>query len=116
MTFIRMLGGALGVGCLAIVLETRMMFHSDAVTSTQTSLTGVTGEMLFDIVDLLARGGVSAAEQWPYAYLYLGEVIAARADSMAFQDGYMVLAAGFAVATACALTLARSKSIGARIS
>ncbi len=116
MTFIRMLGGALGVGCLAIVLENRMMFHSDALTATQTELTSETGRMLADIVDLLAQGGLSTAEQWPYAYVYLGEVIAARADSMAFQDGYMVLAAGFIVATLCALTLAGSKSIGARIS
>ena len=35
MTFVRMLGGAMGVGCIAIFLETRMLFHSDALTATQ---------------------------------------------------------------------------------
>ena len=116
MTFIRMLGGALGVGCLAIILDTRMVFHSDALTATQTSESGTTGVLLTGVVDLLARGGVSAADQWPYAYIYLGEMIAARADSMAFRDGYMVLAAAFAVATLCALSLAGSRAIGARVS
>ena len=116
MTFIRMLGGAAGVGCLAIFLETRMMFHADALTATQTSETGATGSLLSGVVDLLAQGGVSAPDQLPYAYNYLGQMIAARADSMAFQDGYMALSGGFAVAAACALILARSKPIGARVS
>ena len=116
MNFIRMLGGALGVGSLAIILDTRMMFHSDALTATQTSPTGATGDLLAAVGDLLARGGVSAAEQLPYAYVYLGRVIAARADGMAFQDGYLVLSAFFSVAAACALILARSKAIGARVS
>ncbi len=116
MTFIRMLGGAMGVGCLAIVLETRMLFHSDALTATQTTETGATGSLLTGVVDLLARGGVSAVERLPYAYVYLGDMIAARADAMAFQDGYLVLSASFAVAAACALILAPSKAIGARVS
>ena len=116
MTFIRMLGGAMGVGCLAIILEMRMLFHSDAITATQDAESGTTGGLLSSVVDLLARGGVSAAEQWPYAYIYLGEMIAAHADSMAFRDGYLVLAVAFAVATLCALTLAGSKAIGARVS
>ena len=116
MTFIRMLGGAMGVGCLAIILEMRMLFRSDAITATQVAESGTTGGLLSSVVDLLARGGVSAAEQWPYAYIYLGEMIAAHADSMAFRDGYLVLAVAFAVATLCALTLAGSKAIGARVS
>ena len=116
MTFIRMLGGALGVGCLAIVLETRMLFHSAALTATQTTETGMTGSLLTSIVDLLSKGGVSAADRWPYAYVYLGDMIAARANAMAFQDSYLVLSIGFAVAALCALTLARSKPIGARVS
>ena len=64
-----------------------------------------------DWIDLLAQGGVSASDQLPYAYNYLGQVIAARADSMAFQDGYMALSVGFAVAAVCALILARSQPI-----
>ena len=116
MTFIRMLGGAMGVGCLAIVLETRMLFHSDALTATQTTETGATGSLLTGVVDLLARAGVSAADRLPYAYDYLGDIIAARADAMAYQDGYLVLSVGFAIAALCALILAPSKAIGARVS
>lgn len=116
MTFLRMLGGAMGVGSLAIILDTRKLFHSDAFTATQISEAGVTGSLLTGVVDLLAMAGVSTAEQLPYAYMYLGEMIVARADGMAFRDGYMVLSVAFAVAAACALILAGNKAIGARVS
>lgn len=116
MNFIRMLGGAMGVSLLAIMLDTRMVFHADALTATQTAVTGATSDLLNGVTDLLAGGGVSAAEQLPYAYYYLGRMIAGRADSMAFQDGYRMLSAAFAVAALCTLILARSKAIGARVS
>ena len=66
LTFVRMLGGALGVNFLAIVLETRSAVDADVFTATQTAETGATAGLLHGVVDLLARGGVSAAEGWPY--------------------------------------------------
>ena len=45
--------------------------------------------------------------------IYLGDVIAARAEALSFQDGYLALAVAFGLATLCALSLARNRPIGA---
>ena len=107
MNFIRMLGGAMGVNCVAMVLDARAAYYADLLAATQTSMSGATGGLVDGVVSLLAYGGVSSAEQLPYALIYLGDVIAARAHAMSFRDGYLTLAVAFSVATVFALTLAR---------
>ncbi len=47
------------------------------------------------------------------AVIYLGDVIAARAEGLSFQDGYLARAVAFGLATLCALSLARNRPIGA---
>jgi hypothetical protein len=115
LAFVRMLGGAMGVNCLAIVLETRTAWHADYFAATQTSETGATAEVLYPIVELLARHGLTYSEQWAYAYIYLGRMIAGQADSLSFQDAYMVLTIGFAVAVVVSvLALSGERPIGER--
>ena len=117
LTFIRMMGGAMGVNTLAIVLETRTARHADFFAATQTSETGATAELLYPVVELLARQGLTYSEQWSYAYIYLGRMIAGQADSLSFQDAYMVLTIGFAFAIVVSvLTLSGERSIGERVS
>jgi predicted MFS family arabinose efflux permease len=106
MNFIRMMGGAMGVNALAIILEQRAAHHADTLAATQTVEGGATSELLAGVVDMLARGGVPAADRLPMAMIYLGDIIEARANSLAYQDGYMALVIAFSVATLCALTLA----------
>ena len=69
--------------------------------------------MIDGVVGLLAQQGVSSADRWPMAMVYLGDVISARAEALSFQDGYLALAVAFSLATLCALSLARSRPIGA---
>lgn len=107
MNFIRMLGGALGVNCIAITLDMRSAYYFDLLVATQQSLSGATRAMVDRVAELFGQGGVPLAERTPRALAHLREVIAAGADALSFQDAYLVLAVAFGLATLCALTLAR---------
>ena len=107
MNFIRMLGGALGVNCIAITLDMRSAHYFDLLVATQQSLSGATRAMVDGVAELFRQGGVPLAERTPRALAYLREAIAAGADALSFQDAYLVLAVAFGLATLCALTLAR---------
>ena len=107
MNFIRMLGGAIGVNLIAIVLEARATYYADHFTATQTSLNGSTGGVIESVLNVLSVGGVSSTERLPYAMTYLGQMITAKANVLAFQDAYLVLAVAFFVATLLALTMAK---------
>ena len=107
MNFIRMLGGALGVNCIAITLDMRSAHYFDLLVTTQQSLSGATRAMVDRVAELFGQGGVPLAERTPRALAHLREVIAAGADALSFQDAYLVLAVAFGLATLCALTLAR---------
>ena len=110
MTFIRMMGGAIGVNSLAIVLDTRTAHYSEVLNASQSALTGSTQSLVTGVVGVLAERGVSSAERLPYAMLYLNDVVEAQAVVFAFQDGYLVLAIAFGVATVLALTLAGNRT------
>ena len=107
MNFIRMLGGAIGVNLIAIVLETRANYYADHFTATQTSLNGSTGSAIESLVNVLSVDGISSTERLPYAMTYLGQMITAKANVLAFQDAYLVLAVAFILATLLALTMAK---------
>ena len=68
---------------------------------------GSTQRVISRVVNVLAQEGVSSAEQAPYAMIYLGDMIMARANALSFQDAYLVLAVAFFLATCLALTMAR---------
>ena len=117
LTFIRMMGGAMGVNCLAIVLDHRTARHGEFYVATQTAESGATADVLFPVMDLLAEQGLTYGEQWSMAYLYLGRMVAAQASSLAFQDAYMVLTVAFGVAiTITILTLRGAGAVGAKVS
>lgn len=107
MNFIRMLGGALGVNCIAITLDMRSAHYFDLLVTTQQSLSGATRAMVDGVAEMFGKGGVPLAERTPHALAYLREAIAAGADALSFQDAYLVLAVAFGLATLCALTLPR---------
>ena len=107
MNFIRMLGGAMGVNCIAITLDTRSAHYFDLLATTQQSLSGATRAMVDGVAEMFGKGGVPMAERTPHALAYLQETIAAGADALSFQDAYLVLAVAFGLATLCALTLPR---------
>ena len=105
MNFIRMLGGAMGVNCIAITLDMRSAHYFDLLVTTQQELSGATGALLDGVADLFARYGIPLTERLPHALVHLQEMVAASANALSFQDAYLALAVAFGLASLCALTL-----------
>ena len=106
-SFVRMTGAAIGTNVLAITLEHRTSYHSDHLAATQTQTNPVTGDMLERVSDLLLSQGIGPVEQSVLALNYLGRVVTAQAQALAFQDGFLFLAVGFFAAAVSALALTR---------
>jgi MFS transporter, DHA2 family, multidrug resistance protein len=96
--FARQLGGAFGVNTLSVVLDRRTMFHSEALTSTQSGANTATAELLQEMQALLAQAGVSADVQISGALHYLGRVVQAQAYTAGFRDSFLVCAVIFTAA------------------
>ena len=107
----RSLGGALGVNTLAVVLEQRTEQHGVAFKATQTGENPLTQELFRHVYELLGQQGIVAIDATRMAYGYLGRLIAAKANMMAFQDGFIILAVGFVVAAASALLLTKRPQV-----
>jgi hypothetical protein len=95
--FIRQLGGAFGVSTIAVMIETRTAFHSEALTATQTAGNPTSQEFIGKVEHLLSEAGVPSAVQHSGALDYLGKVVYAQATTMGFQDAFMILAVFFAL-------------------
>lgn len=107
--FCRQLGGAFGINIFVALLEMRTQFHVDALTATQSAANSGTRELLRLTVDLLAEGGISAAARTPLALDHLGDMIAAQGETLAFQDGFRMLAVVFLAALVPAWILGRAR-------
>jgi hypothetical protein len=83
------------------------VFHSDHLAATQTLTNPETAVLLDRVGAVLSdQQGIGPFEQSLLALHYLGQVITAQAQALAFQDGFMLLAIGFGVAGVSALALA----------
>jgi len=107
--FFRQLGGATGINTLVVALEMRTEFHSEAVTATQTAGNAATRELIGQVASLLGEAGVPASLQVPLALNHLGRVIEAQANTMGFQDGFLLIGIVFLGALVPAWILARSR-------
>ena len=108
--FIRLMGGAFGVNLLVVFMEQRTEFHAAALTATQTPGNPVSRELLGRITDLLSQGGASETLLRPGSLNYLSRVIEAQANTLGFQDGFMIIAVVFVCALVPALMLGNSRS------
>ncbi|NNE85554.1 MAG: MFS transporter, partial [Alphaproteobacteria bacterium] len=90
--FTRQLGGAFGINLLAIFLEQRIAFFSDAFAASQSAANAVTADFLREVEGLLATGGLPEAIQQSGAILYLGQVVSAQAITLAFRDTFLMFA------------------------
>ncbi len=98
MNFIRQLGGASGTNLIVVWLLMQTSVHGDALTATQTADNRATMSLLAGVRDLLSASGVSEAAQDGVALSFLSDMIVAQAESFAFQDCFLALAAVFAFA------------------
>ncbi len=96
--FIRQLGGAFGVNLLAVFLERRTVYHSDALTATQTSHNPATMDLLQTVAGMAKAGGLPDYQQLPAALQFLGQVISIQANTMAFHDGFLIVTLVFLIA------------------
>jgi EmrB/QacA subfamily drug resistance transporter len=108
LNFCRQLGGALGINALVAWLEIRTQFHGDALTATQVADNVATRELLEQTSRVLAEGGVAESMRQALALDYLGQMIRAQAETLAFQDGFRLVALVFLVALIPAWVLGRS--------
>jgi EmrB/QacA subfamily drug resistance transporter len=90
--FTRQLGGAFGINLLAIFLEQRIAFFSDAFAASQSAANAVTADFLHEVEGLLATGGLPEAIQQSGAIFYLGRVVSAQAITLAFRDTFLMFA------------------------
>ena len=106
--FFRQLGGATGINTLVVALEWRTQFHSDSLTQTQTAGNNATREFLSGIENLLGEAGVPPSIQPSLSLDHLGRMLQSQADTMGFQDGFMLIAIVFIVALVPAYILSRT--------
>ena len=107
--FFRQLGGAMGINILVVFLEIRTQFHSESLASTQTPANAATRELLDQLRGLLAADGVPEAMRQSLALDHLGQMIEAQANTLGFQDGFMLIAAVFICALFPAWILGRAE-------
>ncbi len=107
--FTRQLGGAFGINLLAIFLEQRIAFFSDAFAASQSLANSATTELLDKVENLLATGGLPETIQEPGAMIYLGRVLSAQATALAFRDTFLMFAIFSFSAVFFALFLGRQK-------
>ena len=96
--FFRQLGGAFGINTLVALLERRTEFHVDAMAATQGADNAAMREMLNHARDLVAPSGLPDATHDLVALDYLGQMIAAQASTVAYQDGFLLVAFVFVAA------------------
>lgn len=98
MNFTRQLGGAFGVNLLAVALERRTMFHSDALAATQTPDNATAMAFLKQIASIAQTAPLPHDQQVAAAVWFLGRAIYAQANTLAYRDGFLIVAIVFAVA------------------
>jgi DHA2 family multidrug resistance protein len=87
----------------------RTRFHADALTATQDWGNRTTQRLLQLVEELMQRSGLPYQQQKAGAYDYLGEMLQATAQMMAFSDTFIVVGAVALVALIPAAMLSRSQ-------
>ncbi len=108
--FMRQFGGALGINGLVAFMEQRTLIYSESFVATQTAGNAASRELLQAVTGLLNESGVSEAAHSPGALYYLGQVVQAQANTLGFQDGFLVLAVVFILAMIPAYILGKART------
>jgi DHA2 family multidrug resistance protein len=107
--FCRQLGGSLGLNAWVVFLEVRTHYHSEILAATQSADNTSSREMISGVGRILNEAGVPSALHEAGALHYLGQVVHAQANTIGFQDGFLVLAISFLFAMLPAWLLGRRK-------
>ncbi len=101
--FVRQLGGAFGVNLLAIFVERRTTFHGDALAQTLTAANPAAAETLRRLNGMLAHWGNPFGDRFPQhlhpaALSFLEAEVVPKAQMLAYQDGFYIVAILFFLA------------------
>src|SRR5260370_15757724 len=107
--FMRQLGGAFGINLMVAFCEVRTRFHADALTATQDWGNRTTERLLQLVEQLMQRSGLPYQQQKAGAYEYLGGMLHATAQMMAFSHPFIFVGAVALVALVPAALLSRSQ-------
>ncbi len=107
--FMRQLGGAFGINLMVAFFEVRTRFHADALTATQDWGNATTQRLLTLVEQLMQRTGLPFQQQKAGAYEYLGAILQAKAQMLAFSDTFIVVGVVALVALIPAAMLSRSQ-------
>ena len=111
----RQLGGAFGINLLVAFFEVRTRFHADALTATQDWGNATTQRLLIQVEQLMQRTGLPFQQQKAGAYEYLGSIVQAKAEMMAFSDTFIVIGVVALIALIPAAMLSRSQRRSRRL-
>jgi DHA2 family multidrug resistance protein len=112
--FMRQLGGAFGINLIVAFFEVRTRFHADALTATQDWGNRTTERVLVLVEQLMQRSGLPFQQQKAAAQEYLGAMVNAQAQLLAFSDTFIVIAIVALLALIPAGLLSRSQQRGRR--
>jgi DHA2 family multidrug resistance protein len=107
--FMRQLGGAFGINLMVAFLESRTSFHADALTATQDWGNKTTDRFLTLVEELLRDAGLPHQAQKAGALDYLGTVVHAKAQMLAFSDTFIIIGVVSLAALLPAFLLSRSQ-------
>jgi DHA2 family multidrug resistance protein len=105
----RQLGGAFGINLIVAFFEVRTRFHADALTATQDWGNRTTERLLVLMEQLMQRSGLPFQQQKAAAQEFLGNMINAQAQMLAFSDTFIVIAIVALLALIPAAMLSRSQ-------
>jgi hypothetical protein len=112
--FLRQLGGAFGINVVVALMERRGEFHADALTATQIASNSSTTEYVRRASDALFGSGHHQALTDLLALEHLSRMVESQANTMAFQDGFMMIALVFVFAMLPAWVMSRSNRPASR--
>ncbi|NNC23676.1 DHA2 family efflux MFS transporter permease subunit [Salinisphaera sp. USBA-960] len=105
--FALQLGGAFGTVFLVAMLDRRTLSHSATFVHGQTAGDTATQQAVHHFSNTAHQLGVSQLYRGPVAHYLLGRLDATWATIMAYQDGFLLVAAGVAAVTIPAFLLSR---------
>lgn len=109
LNFVRQLGGATGTNLIVVWLQIRTQWHADTLTATQTADNHTVRDFLDKVGSSYETAGLPRNIGDPLALDYLGRVIYAQAQTLGYQDSFLILAAVFVLALPLAWVLGRAR-------
>jgi EmrB/QacA subfamily drug resistance transporter len=107
--FMRQLGGAFGINLMVAFFEVRTRFHADALTATQDWGNRTTERLISLIEQLMQKSGLPLQQQKAGALEYLGAMLQAKAQMLAFSDTFIIVGVVALAALVPAAMLSRSE-------